>query len=186
MDIGCRARITKGARYGGKTVARGALVPSYLMGEDFLITDLSEVNGEKEAFFEALNSWIPVKYLIEEPRKDQKPIWRTPDGLSNTRLYRIWCGMRNRCYNQNQKNYPLYGGRGIQVCQEWLDGFEAFYSWAITHGYRDGLTIDRKDNSKGYEPDNCRWVTQAEQIKNRRPVEEWNRPGATAAKCERS
>ena len=60
MDIGCRARITKGARYGGKTVARGALVPSYLMGEDFLITDLSEVNGEKEAFFEALNSWIPV------------------------------------------------------------------------------------------------------------------------------
>lgn len=48
-------------------MARGALVPSYLMGEDFLITDLSEVNGEKEAFFEALNSWIPVKYLIEEP-----------------------------------------------------------------------------------------------------------------------
>lgn len=173
MEIGSYVRIASKAKYGGKTLARGAYVPAYLKNEDFLITDMVEMDGEEEAFLGALNSWIPVRYLSEVNRTLQRPTWRTPDGLSKTRLYRIWCGMRNRCSNPNQKNYRLYGGRGIKVCEEWLNSFEAFYTWALNNGYSAKLTIDRKDNDKGYTPENCRWVTQAEQIRNRRPPEEW-------------
>lgn len=88
---------------------------------------------------------------------------------AETRLYRIWGGMKNRCYNSHQINYKHYGGRGIAVCEEWLHDFTAFRDWAMSHGYRDDLTIDRIDNDKGYSPDNCRWVTMSEQRKNQRP-----------------
>ena len=88
--------------------------------------------------------------------------------LSRTRLYRIWSGMKSRCYNPNAPKYNLYGGRGIFICNEWLQDFKAFYDWAMLNGYDDKLTIDRIDNDKGYTSYNCRWVTIAEQNKNRR------------------
>lgn len=87
---------------------------------------------------------------------------------SRTRLYHTYYGMKARCYNPKNKKYHLYGGRGIAVCAEWLNSFEAFYIWAVANGYRDNLTIDRKDNDKGYSPDNCRWITRAENNRNRR------------------
>lgn len=77
--------------------------------------------------------------------------------------------MKIRCYDDKCKDYKHYGGRGITVCDEWLNGFQAFYDWAMSHGYADNLSIDRIDNEKGYSPDNCRWVTASEQNKNRRP-----------------
>lgn len=89
-------------------------------------------------------------------------------GLYGTRLSRIWRNMKNRCYNPNDPNYKFYGSRGITVCAEWLNDFQAFYDWAISHGYRDDLSIDRIDNDKGYSPDNCRWVTMKVQATNRR------------------
>ena len=73
--------------------------------------------------------------------------------------------MRSRCYNPKDKNYPRYGNLKIGICPEWKER-KNFYEWAITNGYRDDLTIDRIDNSKGYSPDNCRWVTQADQMRN--------------------
>lgn len=86
----------------------------------------------------------------------------------SSRLYRIWGGMKTRCYNPNHRAYAHYGGRGITICVEWLHDFAAFRDWALSNGYREGLSIDRVDNDKGYSPDNCRWITQTEQNKNRR------------------
>ncbi len=83
-----------------------------------------------------------------------------------SRLFRIWKRMVNRCTNPEDDGYFRYGGRGIQVCNEWLD-VTNFFEWTLANGYQDDLTIDRRDNDGNYEPDNCRWATQAEQSRNK-------------------
>ena len=90
-------------------------------------------------------------------------------GGSKTRLYNIWIGMKGRCYCSSKSVYKYYGERGITVCDEWRYDFAAFRDWALSHGYRDDLTIDRKDANGNYEPSNCRWITLQEQQKNRNP-----------------
>ena len=95
---------------------------------------------------------------------------KTTHKLSNTKLYRVWSSMKDRCYREECKSYKNYGGRGICVCDEWKNDFKAFHDWAIANGYRDGLTIERKDVNGNYEPGNCCWIPKSEQSKNRRNV----------------
>ena len=83
------------------------------------------------------------------------------------RLYRIWSGVKSRCYNKNQPSFEWYGEKGIEMCDEWLKDFQVFYDWSITHGYTDKLTLDRIDGNKNYCPENCKWSTYKEQALNR-------------------
>lgn len=97
------------------------------------------------------------------------------EGFSKTRLYGIWCAMKYRCYDKKSPSYKHYGGRGITICDEWKNNFQAFADWSLDHGYEDppidadkkwiavnGLSIDRIDNNKGYSPVNCQWISWQE------------------------
>lgn len=83
-----------------------------------------------------------------------------------SRLYKIWADMHKRCDNPNTKSAKHYYEKKIAYCDEWKS-FQAFQEWALSHGYRDDLTLERKDNTKGYCPENCLWIPFSEQSKNR-------------------
>lgn len=92
------------------------------------------------------------------------------------RLYKIWSGLKQRCLNENDKDFHDYGGRGIKICDNWINSFINFKDWSILNGYNDKLTIDRIDVNENYEPSNCRWVTWTEQARNKR-VQKNNKSG---------
>lgn len=100
-------------------------------------------------------------------RDEQNRVANLRHGGWGTRLYNIWHGMKQRCLNPNDSNYIHYGGRGIGVCVEWLE-FELFQEWALSNGYRDDLTIERTNVDGDYEPSNCSWISQSEQLMNTR------------------
>lgn len=86
-------------------------------------------------------------------------------GMKNTPIYRRWKGIKTRCSNKKDKRYHRYGGRGISVCAEWANSFEAFYRDMGNPPF-EGANIDRIDNNKGYSKDNCRWVTHTDNVRN--------------------
>jgi hypothetical protein len=106
---------------------------------------------------------------IDTARETQKKNCQT-HGQTKSSIYGRWQDMKRRCRvtptKRKLKSYEHYGAKGIRVCEEWVNNFESFYTWAINNGYREDLFIDRIDNDKGYSPKNCRWVTRAQQNRN--------------------
>ena len=98
-------------------------------------------------------------------------------GMARTRFYRCWMRMRRRCSEVNDVSYKYYGGRGITVCDRWQD-FQNFYADMFST-YSDVLSIDRIDNDGNYEPNNCRWATNAEQSSNKRSTHQITYNGVT-------
>ena len=103
---------------------------------------------------------------------------------SKTKLFYTWCNMRQRCYNPNRPDYKYYGGKGITVCKKWRDSFLEFKKWAEESGYKDGLTIDRRNNNKNYTPSNCRWATRKTQTRNREVTHRLTLNGKTKSVAE--
>lgn len=93
---------------------------------------------------------------------------KTTHGGKYDRLYTIWSGMKHRCYCKTSKDYPNWGGRGIKVCDEWLETYANFRDWANKNGYNKGLSLDRIDVNGDYEPSNCRFADNKTQANNRR------------------
>lgn len=103
---------------------------------------------------------------------------------NSSRLQPIWAEMKQRCCNPNNKSYTNYGGRGIKVCSEWLNDFNAFFNWAMANGYdkkanRSECTLDRIDNNGNYCPENCRWAKASVQSRNTRRTHNISMNGKT-------
>lgn len=100
------------------------------------------------------------------------------------RLYSLYSSMVARCTNPNAISYKFYGAKGITVCDEWRNDYKNFYDWAVSSGYKDGLSIDRIDNAKGYSPNNCRWVTFHEQVNHKENSVYYSHNGETHTMAE--
>ena len=80
----------------------------------------------------------------------------------NSRIRSIYAGIISRCFNEEDRDYRFYGAKGVSICKDWQENPLHFEDWALANGYEDNLTIDRKDETKDYSPDNCRWITGEE------------------------
>ena len=101
-------------------------------------------------------------------RHEKRVDMKRTHGEFATPLYRVWMGIKARCRNPNSRTYPDYGGRGITVCEEWIDDYVAFRDWSLAKGYAPGLQIQRIDNDGNYEPDNCMWADGPSQMRRTR------------------
>lgn len=126
-------------------------------GNDYIVLKSSLLNGLTRSC-----GCYNTEIRIEQCKK------RAKHNLTNSRIYGIWCKMKNRCYCKTLKVYANYGKRGITLCEEWKNDFKSFYNWAMKNGYKDSLSIDRINVNGNYEPNNCRWVDAKTQQRNRR------------------
>jgi hypothetical protein len=132
------------------------------LGRDYekALAKWREIHDAVHAIIEATKPPPPV--VEPKPPKPYPPEFNT-----RSALYRVWNAMHVRCYRPTHKSYRHYGGKGIAVCDAWRT-YANFVPWALANGYLDGLSIDRIDNDRGYEPENCRWVELSMQSRHRR------------------
>ncbi len=100
-------------------------------------------------------------------RHDHKKKHGACVGYKDTKLYKVWSGIRSRCRNKNNQRYKHYGGRGIAFCEEWQK-YEPFRDWALLNGYKEYLSIDRRNNDGNYTPENCRFITLTDNNRNKK------------------
>lgn len=112
---------------------------------------------------------LHVERNVEKINAYNASINRESHNETKSKLYKIWVGIKSRCYGETASAYDNYGGRGIGVCSEWKDSFLSFKTWALSNGYSEELSIDRIDVNGDYSPDNCRWVSNSIQQFNKRP-----------------
>ena len=149
-------------------------------GKKTLAVCKCDCGGEKTTQYTNLKIGKTVSCgCVNNESRHSKENKRRTHGMTNTKIYHTYQGMKLRCYCKKNASYQNYGGRGIKVCKEWLDsetGFENFYKWALENGYNDAVdkngralySIDRIDVNGDYAPANCRWVTQEVQSYNKR------------------
>ena len=128
------------------------------------------INGRIESY--GIFWCVGCKQEVEKPLSAGKKCKscgcnKIKHGEIHTKLYRVWSNMKNRCSNSKHPAYKNYGGRGITICNEWLE-FIPFRDWALSNGYQESLEIDRIDNNGNYEPSNCRFITAKENCQNQR------------------
>ncbi len=116
-----------------------------------------------------------IAKLPEDVSGNKNPNYR--HGGADSRLYHVWCDIKGRCDNPKRENYARYGGKGIKMCREWAESFQAFKEWALENGFREESTgkemsIDRKDSNKDYCPENCQWISIGDNVR-RRNFEYW-------------
>lgn len=141
----------------------------------FTVSDKTEVRKIRHRYYLCTcdcgkDKWVNARSLITGKsvscgcyRNEQlSKKMSKPDSIKKGKLFIIYCGMRSRCYNMKSNNFHLWGGKGVSICEEWINNYEAFRDWALANGYKEGLSIDRKESDKNYEPSNCRWITQRE------------------------
>lgn len=146
-----------------------------VFGELTVIKPLGQINGDNHYQSKVKCSCgnefvVRDTFLICGKRTccpDCSNLKKQTHGLSDTPIFYVWQGIRDRCNNPNNKQYKNYGGRGIRVCDEWMNSSDSFIEWAIQNGYEEGLQLDRIDNDGNYEPSNCRFVTQLENARNK-------------------